>query len=57
MSVLNLRRLKLLYINIYIFNSYLTENNVFLSEKPMSELFSEKIAVYCGNHTRHINAM
>jgi len=42
MSVLNLRRLKLLYINTYIFSSYLTENNVFPSERPISEMFFGK---------------
>lgn len=58
MSVINLRRLKLLHINTYIFSSYLTENNVFTSERPISELFfGKKVAVYCGKHTKHINTM
>jgi hypothetical protein len=58
MSVVILRRLKLLYIKTCIFNSYLTENNVFPSERAISEIFLGKnIAVYCGNHTKHINTM
>jgi hypothetical protein len=42
--------------NNYKFNSCLTENTfISITKTDLLSLFREIIAVYCDNHTKHIN--